>query len=55
MKVYTIFLVIILVAVIAFGVWYCISAYNEQSSTEKGLLVESSHRRQEFVQKAGNI
>lgn len=43
MKVYRIILTIVLVAVIAFGVWYCISAYNEQNSDKKGLLVQDEY------------
>lgn len=43
MKIYRIILTIVLVAVIAFGVWYCLSAYNEQSSGEKGLLVKDKY------------
>ena len=41
MKIYRFFLVVILVAVIAFGVWYVVSAYNEQRSSEKGMLVKN--------------
>ena len=40
MKVYKIILTIVLVAVIAFGVWYCLATYNERSSEEKGMLVQ---------------
>ena len=43
MKVYKIILTVVLVAVIAFGVWYCLTTYNEQSSSEKGLLVEEKY------------
>ena len=40
MKVYKFILTIVLVAVIAFGVWYCLASYNEQRSEEKGMLVQ---------------
>ena len=43
MKVYRVVLVIILVIAIVWGVWYCISAYNEQSSSEKGMLVQDDY------------
>lgn len=49
MKVYRIILTIVLVAVIAFGVWYCLSAYNERSSSEKGLLVEEKYHANNYL------
>lgn len=39
MRAYKMFLVLILIVAFVFGVWYCVTAYNEQRSTEKGTLV----------------
>ena len=39
MKVYRGVLIAILVLTICYGIWYCVSAYNEQRQTERGLLV----------------
>ena len=39
MKVYRGVLIAILILAICYGVWYCVSAYKEQRSTERGLLV----------------
>ncbi|MGN1155242.1 MAG: hypothetical protein ACI4TK_03620 [Agathobacter sp.] len=43
MKVYRIILAIILVITIAWGVWYCVSTYNEHSSDKKGILVQEEY------------
>lgn len=40
MKVYRFVLALVLVVAIGFGVWYVISAYNEQRSSKDGLLVQ---------------
>ena len=53
MKTYRIILAIVLVAIIAFGVWYCVSAYNEQRSTEKGILVEHNHFEKRYHYEIG--
>lgn len=46
MKVYKIILTVVLVAAIVFGVWYCLSAYNEQRSGERGMLVQGQYRQE---------
>ena len=43
MKLYLMILLIILVLVIALGIWYCIAAYNKQSTSEKGVLVQERY------------
>ena len=55
MKVYRFFLVVILVAVIAFGVWYVVSAYNEQRSSEKGMLVKNGIQQVRTCEERDNI
>ena len=39
MKIYRFILAVILVLAIGVGIWYCISAYNEERTDEEGLLV----------------
>ncbi len=53
MKVYRTILAIILVAVVGFGIWYCVSVYNEQRSDKDGLLVWEQYAIQWDVEKAG--
>ena len=54
MKVYRIVLAVILVFIIGFGVWYCISTYNEQRSNKDGLLVWDKYAIQWNVEQAGD-
>lgn len=39
MRMYRCFLIVLMLAAIGFGVWYCTYAYNEQRSTEDGTLI----------------
>jgi len=39
MRIYRCVLVVLMVAAIGFGVWYCTHSYNEQRSMEDGTLV----------------
>lgn len=39
MRMYRCFLVVLMLAAIGFGVWYCTYTYNEQRSNENGTLV----------------
>ncbi len=55
MKIYRFFLVVILVAVIAFGVWYVVSAYNEQRSSENGMLVKNVIQQVGMCEERDNI
>lgn len=53
MRVYRIVLVVILVVAIGCGIWYCLSAYNEQRSDRDGLLVFDEYAIQWDIEKAG--
>ena len=39
MRMYRCFLVVLMIAAIGFGVWYCTYTYNEQRSVKDGTLV----------------
>jgi len=39
MRIYRCFLVVLMIAAIGFGVWYCTNFYAEQRSIEDGTLV----------------
>lgn len=43
MRVYRIILSLLLAAAIAFGIWYCVSMYQEQGTQQKGLLVQDGY------------
>lgn len=53
MRVYRIILAVILVLAISCGIWYCISAYNEQRSNKDGLLVFEEYALQMDAEEAG--
>ena len=46
MRVYKMILVLIIAAAFIFGVWYCVTAYNEQRSTDKGTLVYEEYAKE---------
>lgn len=54
MKVYRIVLVLILVAAIGCGIWYCVYTYNEQRSNKDGLLVWEQYAIQWNVEQTGD-
>ena len=39
MRMYRCFLIVLMLAVIGFGVWYCTYTYNEQRSIKDGTLI----------------
>ncbi len=39
MKIYRSFLVVLIIVAIGFGVWYCVSSYQEQQTIKDGTLV----------------
>jgi len=39
MRMYRCFIVVLMIAAIGFGVWYCTYTYNEQRSVKDGTLV----------------
>ena len=46
MRVYKLILVLIIAAAFIFGVWYCYTTYNEQRSTDRGMLVYEEYARE---------
>ena len=55
MKVYRLFLMTLLLAVIAFGIWYVVSSYSEQRSSENGLLVKNEIQQVGMCEERENI